>query len=98
MIPVDREPGPWSKYLHREIQAGKDGGYKCEKCSELFPSYHQLASHSCPVELQEKINQVRKSLGNVNIELHSGINSIDSYLCVGSLKPLLSSEKTTYMS
>ncbi len=95
MIPVDRElGGPWSKYLSREIQAGKDGGYKCKKCGELFSSYPGLAGHCCPVKLQEKINKVRSSLGSVNIELPSGIDCVDSYLCVGSLEAVIEFRKT----
>ena len=93
MIPVDRKQGPWSKYLHRAVQAGIDGGYKCEKCSELFPSFPQLAGHSCPVKLQEKINKVRSSLGQVNIELPTGINCVDSKLCVGSLEAVIEFRK-----
>ena len=93
MIPVDRKPGPWSKYLSREIQAGEDGGYKCEKCGEIFSVLPELFSHNCPVKLQEKINKVRSSLGQVNIELPTGINCVDSHLCVGSLEAVIEFRK-----
>ena len=86
MIPVDRKQGPWSKYLAREIQKGIGGGYKCKKCGEIFPVLPDLFSHGCPVKLQEKINKVRSSLGQVNIGLPTGINCVDSNLCVGSLE------------
>jgi protein-tyrosine phosphatase len=93
MIPVNREPGPWSKYLHREIQKGKDGGYKCEKCGNIFSVLPELWNHSCPVKLQEKINKIRSNLGQVNIELPSEIDCIDSNLCVGSLEAVIKFRK-----
>ena len=88
MIPVDREPGPWSKYLSREIQAVKDSGYKCKKCGEIFSNLPKLCRHSCPVELQEKIDNVRSRLGEADVYLPRGVDCIDSSLCVDSLESI----------
>ena len=46
MIPVGREPGPWSKYLRRELERVV-GGYRCEKCGKVFPTVIKLVHHDC---------------------------------------------------
>ncbi len=87
MIPVDREPGPWSKYIERELTK-VEGGYPCEKCGGVFHVVSQLISHRCPVELQEKIDNVRSRLGEADLHLPPGVDCIDSGLCVGSLEAI----------
>ena len=46
MIPVGREPGPWSKYLRRELER-VEGGYMCDKCGKVFPTVIKLVHHDC---------------------------------------------------
>ena len=59
MIPVDREPGPWSKYLHQQVEKGKHGGHNCDKCGQVFSEYIDLINHKCSNEDELTLNRVR---------------------------------------